>query len=82
MRDEPALYTAAGIPDEWVPVLQKMGYVTVASLGGLAPNKLWGDLCGFNKKNKLGLKNPTAEEVSGWVSAAASGSASTSASAE
>ncbi len=82
VRDEPALYTAAGIPEEWVPVLQKMGYVTVASLGGLAPNKLWGDLCGFNKKNKLGLKNPTAEEVSGWVSAAASGSASTSASAE
>ncbi len=82
VRDEPALYTAAGVPEEWVPVLQKMGYVTVASLGGLAPNKLWGDLCGFNKKNKLGLKNPTAEEVSGWVSAAASGSASTSASAE
>ncbi|WP_300728992.1 lysine--tRNA ligase [uncultured Rikenella sp.] len=82
VRDEPTLYTAAGIPEEWVPVLQKMGYVTVASLGGLAPNKLWGDLCGFNKKNKLGLKNPTAEEVSGWVSAAASGSASTSASAE
>ncbi len=82
VRDEPALYTAAGIPEEWVPVLQKMGYVTVASLGGLAPNKLWGDLCGFIKKHKLGLKNPTAEEVSGWVSAAASGSASTSASAE
>ncbi len=82
VRDEPALYTAAGVPEEWVPVLQKMVYVTVASLGGLAPNKLWGDLCGFNKKNKLGLKNPTAEEVSGWVSAAASGSASTSASAE
>ncbi len=82
VRDEPALYTAAGVPEEWVPVLQKMGYVTVASLGGLAPNKLWGDLCGFNKKNKLGLKNPTAEEVSGWVSAAATGSASSSASAE
>ena len=40
VRDEPALYTAAGIPEEWVPVLQKMGYVTVASLGGLAPNNI------------------------------------------
>lgn len=71
VRDEPAAYVAVGVAEEWVEVLQKMGYVTVASLSGLTPNKLWGDLCGFNKKNKLGLKNPTAEEVAGWVAGAA-----------
>ena len=70
VRDEPEAYTALGVPGEWVPVLQKMGYVTAASLGGLAPGKFFNDLCGFNKKNKLGLKNPSADEVKGWIEAA------------
>ncbi|WP_274958268.1 lysine--tRNA ligase [Millionella massiliensis] len=69
-RDEESAYTALGIAAEWVPVLQKMGYITVASLSNLAPGKLFNDLCGFNKKNKLGLKNPTADEVKAWVAAA------------
>ena len=69
-RDEESAYTALGITAEWVPVLQKMGYITVASLSNLAPGKLFNDLCGFNKKNKLGLKNPTADEVKAWVAAA------------
>lgn len=70
VRDEPEAYTALGVPGEWVPALQKMGYVTAASLGGLAPGKFFNDLCGFNKKNKLGLKNPSADEVKGWIEAA------------
>lgn len=68
--DAEAAYTAIGVPAEWVPVVQKMGYLTVASLGGLAPGKFFNDLCGFNKKNKLGLKNPSADEVKGWIEAA------------
>lgn len=70
VRDEPEAYTALGVPEEWVPALQKMGYVTAASLSGLAPGKFFNDLCGFNKKNKLGLKNPSADEVKGWIEAA------------
>ena len=70
VRDEPEAYAALGVPTEWVAVLQKMGYVTAASLGGLAPGKLFNDLCGFNKKNKLGLKNPSADEVKDWIEAA------------
>ncbi len=50
-----------------MPVLHKMGFLTVDSLKKLSAGKLFNDLCGFNKKNKLGLKNPTAEEVKGWV---------------
>ena len=65
-RDAEELYTAVGIPAEWVPAIQKMGYLTVASLRKLAPGKFFNDLCGFNKKNKLGLKNPTQEEVAAW----------------
>ena len=65
-RDAEELYTAVGIPAEWVPAIQKMGYLTVDSLRKLAPGKFFNDLCGFNKKNKLGLKNPTQEEVAAW----------------
>ena len=55
-----------GIPEEWVPVIQKMGYITVEALKKLALGKFFNDLCGFNKKNKLGLKAPSIEEVKKW----------------
>ena len=64
--DEPAKYIEIGVPEEWVEVIQKMGYVTVDSLKKLAPGKFFNDLCGFNKKNKLGLKAPSIEEVKAW----------------
>ena len=67
VKDDEAAYTAVGVPAEWVPVLQKMGIVTVDALRKLAPGKLFNDLCGFNKKNKLGLRNPTADEVKAWT---------------
>ena len=66
-KDSAEAYTAKGIPAEWVPVLQKMGYNTIASLNGVAAGKLFNELCGFNKKNKLGLPNPTADAVKSWV---------------
>ena len=59
-------YTAIGVPEEWVPVIQKMGYITVDSLKKLAAGKFFNDLCGFNKKNKLGLKAPSMDDVKKW----------------
>ena len=59
-------YTEIGVPEEWVPVIQKMGYITVDSLKKLSAGKFFNDLCGFNKKNKLGLKAPSMEEVKKW----------------
>jgi lysyl-tRNA synthetase, class II len=67
VQDDVTKYTAVGIPEAWVPVLQRMGFVQVAMLKGLNPNKLHQDLCGFNKKNKLELPNPKQDEVKGWV---------------
>ena len=64
--DEPEKYIAIGVPEEWVEVIQRMGYVTVDSLKKLAPGKFFNDLCGFNKKNKLGLKAPSIDEVKAW----------------
>ncbi len=69
VADDAALYVEAGIPEEWVAHIQKMGYITVESFRNTAANgggKLFNDLCGFNKKNKLGL--PTAE-VKAWIDA-------------
>ena len=66
-KDGPEKYAAAGIPEQWVPVLHKMGFLTVEALKKLAPGKLHNDLCGYNKKNKLGLQNPTLDEVIGWT---------------
>ncbi|MFR9649861.1 MAG: lysine--tRNA ligase [Rikenellaceae bacterium] len=59
-------YTAIGVPEEWVAVIQKMGYITVDSLKKLAAGKFFNELCGYNKKNKLGLKAPSMDEVKGW----------------
>ncbi|NOU19840.1 MAG: lysine--tRNA ligase [Bacteroidales bacterium] len=67
VKDSDEAYTAKGIPAEWVPVLQKMSFTTVASLSNVAPGKLFNDICGYNKKNKLGLQNPSMEDVKKWV---------------
>lgn len=67
VQDGIELYEAAGIPTEWATVLQKMGMPTVAALKGLPHGKLFNDLCSFNKKHKLGLKNPSIEDVKIWV---------------
>ena len=66
-KDSPEAYAKVGVPAEWVPVLQKMGHTTVASLKGLKAGKLFNDLCGFNKKNKLGIENPAMEDVAKWI---------------
>ncbi|MDS1031916.1 lysine--tRNA ligase [Porphyromonadaceae sp. NP-X] len=56
-----------GIPEAWVDVLQKMGIKQIEQLKELNPNKLHQDICGFNKKNKLLLVNPSKEEVGKWI---------------
>ncbi|MDD2196482.1 MAG: lysine--tRNA ligase [Bacteroidales bacterium] len=66
-KDSVETFVKAGIAPEWVPVLEKMGHSTVASLKSLKAGKLFNDLCGYNKKNKLGIINPTMEEVAKWI---------------
>ena len=55
-KDGEKEFGAVGVPSEWVPVLHKMSLLTVEAMRKIAPGKLFNDLCGFNKKNKLGLK--------------------------
>jgi len=67
LKDPVEAYSQRNIPAEWVPVLQKLGYSTVVSLTNVAPGKLFNDICGYNKKNKLGLQNPSMDDVKRWV---------------
>lgn len=60
-------YLKLGIAKEWVEVIQKLGYKKVDELKEIKPTKLHQEICGFNKKNKLGLKNPSQDEVAEWL---------------
>lgn len=69
-RDKEDAYTAIGVPAEWVPAIQKLGYLTVDSMKDAKPGKMQQELCGLNKKFKLELTNPTLEQVTEWVAKA------------
>ena len=71
-RDDVARFATVGVPEEWVAPLHKLGVLTVEALAS-APSagKLQQDLCGLNKKFKLGLTAPTVDDVKAWVAAAA-----------
>ena len=57
-----------GIREELLPVIEKLGIQTVGQMKEMNPNKLFNDICGMRKKMKLNeVKNPTVEEVKGWV---------------
>ena len=68
-RDQEDAYTELGIPAEWVAPLQKAGYLTVDSLDGANPGKVHQEICGLNKKFKLGLTNPSVDNVAAWIDA-------------
>jgi lysyl-tRNA synthetase, class II len=65
-KDSVDAYTALGIPEDWVPVLQKAGYLRIEDLKDIVPGKLHQEICGLNKKYKLDLINPTLDQVSAW----------------
>ena len=66
-KDTPAKFMELGIPEAWVPVIQKAGYNLVSDMKEVNPQKLHQDICGINKKYKLELTNPSVDEVAGWI---------------
>ena len=66
--DSDEKFEAVGVPKEWVPVVKKAGILTVDALQAVEnPNKLHQQLCGINKKEKLGLAGLKPEDVKGWM---------------
>lgn len=56
-----------GIPAEWVGVIRKLGIQKTEALKEAKAGKFFNELCGFNKKNKLGLTNPSMDDVKQWL---------------
>jgi lysyl-tRNA synthetase, class II len=56
-----------GIPAEWIPVVQKAGFKSVADLKQVNPNKLINDLSGLRKKMKLEIAALKIEDVKAWI---------------
>jgi lysyl-tRNA synthetase class 2 len=71
-RSTVAEWTALGIPEEWVPLFNKAGYYLVSDIKDINAQKLQQDVCGVNKKYKLGYDNPKVEEFAAWIQAAVS----------
>ncbi|MDY6206266.1 MAG: lysine--tRNA ligase [Prevotella sp.] len=62
-----AEWAAIGVPELWVPVLNKCGYYLIQDIKEINPQKLQMDVCGVNKKYKLGYDNPKVEEFAAWI---------------
>lgn len=59
-------YVNIGVPEEWVEVLQKMGFHTIEDLQNANPNKVFNDLGGMRKKMKLDIALPAKDAVEKW----------------
>ncbi len=66
-KDPASKYISLDIAEDWVPAIQKAGYLTIEDLSEANAGKLHQELCGLNKKYKLELQNPTGDLVSTWI---------------
>lgn len=61
-------FESLGIRQDLVPIFQKLGITSKDQLKEMKASKLFNDVCGLRKKMKLeNVKNPTMEEVEGWL---------------
>lgn len=69
-RDAVSAYTAIGIPEDFVPVLQKLGYNLVSNLAEEKPQKIQQQIIELQKKYRgiVDLPRPGVEEISEWIS--------------
>lgn len=67
IKDSDSKYIALGIAKDWIQVIQKAGYNEVASMKMSNPQKIHQEICGVNKKYKLGLTAPSVADVTEWI---------------
>ncbi|MGQ8337577.1 lysine--tRNA ligase [Sunxiuqinia sp. A32] len=65
--DSDEKFEELGIPADWVEVIKKLGFKKIDALKEIKPGKFFNDICGYNKKNKLGLTNPSMDDVKKWL---------------
>lgn len=66
-RDPAEKYTAIGVPENIVPVVQKAGYNTVEDMRGVNPQKLQMQIGEILRKYKLDIVKPSVADVSAWL---------------
>ncbi|MDR3251930.1 MAG: lysine--tRNA ligase [Tannerella sp.] len=66
-KDAAEKYLPLGVPEEWIPALQKAGYTTVETLSGANPQLVRQSLFELNKKYNLGLDLPSLQAVESWT---------------
>ena len=66
-RSSVAEWGEIGVEEKWVPVFNKAGYYLVSDIRDVKAQKLQQDVCGVNKKFKLGYDNPKVEEFAAWI---------------
>lgn len=64
--DDDKTFVEKGVPEELVQLFRKAGFNKVEELKDQNPNKVHQQICGLNKKHKLGLANPKIEDVEKW----------------
>lgn len=60
-------FASKGIPAEWIELLKKAGVGTMENLKSANVNKLFNDLNGLRKKNKLQIPALKIEELKSWM---------------
>ncbi len=61
-------FVQQGVREELIPLIQKLGILTIDDLKKSVASKLFNDVCGMRKKMKLNdVKNPSLEEVQSWL---------------
>ena len=62
-----AEWSEIGVPEEWVPLFRKAGYNLISDIKTMKAQALQMNVCGVNKKYKLGLDNPTTDNFQEWI---------------
>lgn len=65
-RDKADKYVAAGIAEELVPILQKVGYYLVSDLKDVKAQKIQQQIGEIIKKYKLDIAKPSVQDIEGW----------------
>ena len=60
-------WVAIGVPELWVPVFRKAGYNLISDIAQVKAQALQMNVCGVNKKYKLGYDNPKVEQFQQWI---------------
>ncbi|MFZ4398582.1 MAG: lysine--tRNA ligase [Bacteroidales bacterium] len=61
-------FAAIGVPEYWIQHIRKAGFNTLSALKDANINKLFNDLNGLRKKNKLDIPAMNLAELTDWIS--------------